>query len=208
MAQAYRSNPTLHGQQATQRATDETYVQARAGWRPTISVAANTGYQRAPYSSFDYAAGTVEGNDAEATITLSQPLYTGGRVANAVRAAEARVHAGQQGLRLVEAQTFQSVILAYMDVLRDQEILEVRRADLETLAREVTETTSRFNLGSQITRTDVAQAEAQRQQAIASLAAGQAQLEISRANYRAAVGKLPGALAQPTPFARVAGNAG
>ncbi len=194
---AYRSNPTLRGQQATLRATDENSVQARTGWRPVVTATANAGYQKGAFASYDYGAGTIETNDAEALLTVNQPLYTGGRVASAVRAADARAQAGQQGLRLVEAQTFQSVILGYMDVLRDQDILSTRRADLQTLARQVSETTARFNLGAQVTRTDVAQAEAQRQAAAASLADAEAQLEASRANYRAATGVWPATLVEP-----------
>ena len=197
LATAYRSSPMLHGQQAAQRAVDETAVQARAGWRPTVTITANAAYQRIPLDSFDYAAGSVETNDAAAALTLNQPLYTGGRVANAVRAADAGVQAGQQGLRATEAQLFQAVILAYMDVLRDQDILAVRQADFSTLERQVRETAARYQLGGPVTRTDVAQAEAQREGASVALADARAQLEASRASYRAAVGAGPGTLVQP-----------
>ncbi len=194
---AYRSNPTLRGQRAAQRGIDETAVQARTGWRPLVTARLDGGYSRGPFDQADLAAGTVESNAAEAAVTVTQPLYTGGRVTNAVRAADARVQAGQQGLRLVEAQTFQAVIQSYMDVLRDQDILTVRRADLTTLERAVAETTSRFKLGAQVTRTDVAQAEAQRDGARASLADADAQLAASRAGYAAVVGAPPGTLLQP-----------
>ncbi len=197
LATAYRSSPMLHGQQAAQRAVDETAVQARAGWRPTVTVTANAGYQRVPFDSFDYAAGSVETNDAAAALTVNQPLYTGGRVANAVRAADARVRAGQQGLRATEAQVFQAVVLAYMDVLRDQDVLSVRQADLATLERQARETAARYQLGGPVTRTDVAQAEAQREGAGVALADARAQLAASRASYRAAVGTAPGMLVQP-----------
>ena len=36
IALAYQNNPTLQAQRANQRAIDETYVQARSGWRPTL----------------------------------------------------------------------------------------------------------------------------------------------------------------------------
>jgi outer membrane protein len=197
LSAAYRTNPVLRGQQATQRAMDETYVQARAGWRPTVSITATGEYVHEPNSIVQYQQGAFDSNDNEAALTVKQPIYTGGRVANAVRAADARVRAGQQSLRLVEAQTFQAVITAYMDVLRDQDILEVRRADLATLQRQVKESQARYKLGAQITRTDVAQAEGQQQQAEAALAAAQAQLAASRGAYIAAVGAPPGKLEQP-----------
>ena len=197
LATAYRSSPMLHGQQASQRAVDETAVQARAGWRPTVTITANAAYQRVPFDSFNYAAGSVETNDAAASLTVNQPLYTGGRVTNAVRAADARVRAGQQGLRATEAQVFQAVVLAYMDVLRDQDILAVRQADLATLERQARETAARYQLGGPVTRTDVAQAEAQREGAGVALADARAQLASSRASYRAAVGTPPSTLIQP-----------
>ncbi len=194
---AYGTSPVLRGQQATRRATGETVEQARSGWRPVLSATLSAGYQREPYDPYDYGLGTIQTNQAQAALTIAQPLYTGGRVGSAVYAADARTRAAQQGVRLAEAQTFQAVIGAYMDVLRDGDILAVRRADLQTLERQVTQTTSRFQLGDAVTRTDVAQAEAQRDDAAASLATAGAQLEASRAGYRTAVGVAPGALLQP-----------
>ena len=172
-------------------------MQARAGWRPTISITAGVGYTQGTNSPVDYAAGTYEANDANASIVLAQPLYTGGRVAHQVQAAQARVLAGQQGLRAAEAQALQAAITAYMDVLRDQDLLRVRQADLETLGRQVNETSARYRLGAAVTRTDVAQAEAQRAQARAQMASAGAQLAASRAEYKAAVGAPAGRLSQP-----------
>ena len=197
LADAYRTNPTLLGQRATQRATDETAVQARAGWRPTISVTANAGYAQQTNSPNSYAAGVYEANDAQAGLVLSQPLYTGGRVAHAVQAAQARILAGRQALRATEAQVLQSAITAYEDVLRDQDILTTRRADLATLTRQVAETSARYRLGAAVTRTDVSQAEARRAQAEAAVSLATAQLDASCAEFRAAVGHAPGKLMQP-----------
>lgn len=51
LAHAYRSNPTLLGEQANQRAVTENSVQARAGWRPTVSVNMDANYQQGPYTN-------------------------------------------------------------------------------------------------------------------------------------------------------------
>ncbi len=197
LALAWRGNPTLRGQQATLRATSETAVQARSGWQPVVTATLDGGYLRAPFDIFDYAAGTGESNDVEALLTVRQPLYSGGRIADSVRAEETRIKAGRQQFRLVQAQVFRSVIGAYMDVLRDQDILAVRRADMTTLAREVAEVTAQYRLGARVTRTDVAQAEAQRRQAVASRDDASARLEASQAAFRAVVGEAPGDLVAP-----------
>src|SRR5687768_392978 len=44
VALAYQNNPTLQAQRATQRALDESYVQARSGWRPTLNFGGGWSY--------------------------------------------------------------------------------------------------------------------------------------------------------------------
>ncbi len=194
---AYHTNPVLQGQRYQQQALDESYVQAKAGWRPTATFNSSATYEREPNSMLDATQGSSAGNLGQASITVSQPIYTGGRTAWAVRAAEASVGAGREELRSVEAQVLLAVIQGYVDVLRDQQILAVRQSDMATLERQVSESSEKFKLG-QVTKTDVAQAEAQLESARVALAAAQAQLEISRAEYAAAVGRTPGELVAPT----------
>ncbi|WP_323992659.1 TolC family outer membrane protein [Nguyenibacter sp. L1] len=200
MTLAYRGNPALLGQQATQRAAAEDEAAARAGWRPTVTAYADASYQQGPYIGA-FALGSVQSNYADTYLSVRQPIYTGGQVANKVRAADARAHAANHALRLTEAQMFQAVIGAYMDVLRDRDILAVRQADLGTLTRQAALTSARYALGGdaarQVTRTDVEQARAQRNAAEVALAAAQAQLTASTAAFRAAVGQDPGPLRQP-----------
>jgi outer membrane protein len=53
VALAYETNPTLQAQRATQRALDENYIQARTGWRPTVTLQAVATYTdlRTPVSA-------------------------------------------------------------------------------------------------------------------------------------------------------------
>ncbi|MBS0333795.1 MAG: TolC family protein, partial [Proteobacteria bacterium] len=53
LALAYQSNPTLLAQRASQRALDENYVQARAGYRPTLSFQGSASYiqTRTPHAA-------------------------------------------------------------------------------------------------------------------------------------------------------------
>src|ERR1700760_4235737 len=46
IALPYQNNPTLQAQRSTQRALDETYVQARSGWRPTLTLGGQLNYTR------------------------------------------------------------------------------------------------------------------------------------------------------------------
>ncbi len=209
IALAYDSNPTLQAQRATQRALDENWVQARSGYRPQASVQGRLGYseQRQPGGVFAdtdnnglrdaWVRNRAESNSAVATLSLSQPLYTGGRVAATVSAAEADILTGRENLRRTETNVLQAVIQSYVDVRRDQEALRIRQENVEVLKRQLEESKARFDVG-EITRTDVAQSEARLASAQSLLTQSQAQLAISRAGYAALVGQNPGDLA-PEP---------
>jgi outer membrane protein len=187
---AYRTNPTLLAQRANQRALDETIVQARSGLRPTISASAGVDYSRVDTD----ALGVVESDGATASISLSQNIWTAGRTARGIDAAEANVRAGRENLREVEQQVMSSVIQAYADVVRDMEILRIRQENITVLRRQLDESNARFEVG-EITRTDVAQSEARLAQSDADLANAQAQLSVSRAAYAAVVGQAPADMA-------------
>jgi len=55
LAQAYRNNPTLNAQRASQRATDELVPQALANYRPRVNASIDSGYQH--YESNVLSAG-------------------------------------------------------------------------------------------------------------------------------------------------------
>ncbi len=209
---ALQNNPTLQAQRATQRALDESYVQARTGWRPTLSLSGTWGYgETATPSKALTALGVIDRNNdgipdggtrshssrVTTGLTFNQPLWTGGRVAAAVNAANADVLAGRENLRRVEAAVLVSVIQAYSDVRRDQQALAIRQENVKVLTRQLEESQARFDVG-EVTRTDVAQSQARLSQAQALLQSAVAQLAISRASYAAVVGQNPGELA-PEP---------
>ncbi|WP_374406400.1 TolC family outer membrane protein [Pelagerythrobacter sp.] len=187
IAAAYATNPDLAEAQARQDALAEAPEQARAGGRPTVSVDAGAGYDS-----------IGSGNSGSATIRSSLPIWTGGRVSSAVRAADADVAAGEQRVRDREAAVLERVVIAYADVLFAQEAVEVARIGIERLDRQVEEAQSRFDLG-EATRTDVEQLRAQRASVVANLADAQAALIAAIATYRAVVGQEPDALVADVP---------
>lgn len=198
VAMAYQTNPTLQAQRATQRALDENWVQARSGWRPNLTSSATVNWTKVAYPSALRSINKhVEGNQSQLNFVLSQPLWTGGRTAAAVSAAQADILQGRENLRRIESQVLQAVIQSYEDVRRDEQALAIRQEDLTVLQKQLEESRARFDVG-EITRTDVAQSEARLASAQAQLQTAQAQLAISRASYAAVVGQNPGTLA-PEP---------
>ncbi len=198
IALAYQTNPTIQSQRATQRALDETYVQARTGFRPSASVTATVGRQLTNAG----LGGGGDNNSSSVALNINQPLYTGGRVASQVTAAEADVLGGRETLRRVEIGVLRNVIQVYVDVRRDQQRLAISQENVAVLRRQLEESKARFDVG-ELTRTDVAQTEARLAAAQASLASSQAQLAISRSDYAAIVGQNPGQLAPEPPLSKV-----
>lgn len=182
IATAYETNPQLAAARARQEALSETPEQARALGRPTLGLGGGAGYDR-----------LNGGSSAAATVSTAMPIWTGGRVPAAVRAARGDVAAGAEGLRDVEAAVLQSVVSAYAALLYNQQAVEVARVGIERLDGQVAEARSRFGLG-QATRTDVAQLEAQRASVAANLADAEGALQTAAAAYRAIVGQDAGAL--------------
>jgi len=96
----------------------------------------------------------------------------------------------------VETTVFQAVAQAYLDVVRDQTLVEVSRNNEAVLRKQLDATRDRFRVG-EVTRTDVAQAESSLAQATAQRITAEGTLESSRANFARAVGHPPGRLIMP-----------
>lgn len=185
---AYATNPQLAAARARQEALAEAPEQARAAGRLTAAADAGAGYDRLGF-----------GRAGSATASATLPIWTGGRVTSAVRAANNDVAAGAEGLRDTEAAILESVVAAYADLLYNQQAVEVARVGIERLDAQVAEARSRFELG-QATRTDVAQLEAQRASVLANLADAEGTLDTIAAAYRAIVGQAAGMLSAEVPL--------
>ncbi len=192
VALAYQSNPAILAQRAQVRALNETYVQARSNWGPRVSVDVN-----AEGEDLRMQAQTYKGRGTGANLTVTQPLFTGGRVSAAVEAAEGDVRSARERLRQAEADLLQRVVTAYVSVRRDQGISTVAHQTVTVLQQQLEETRAKVDVREN-TRTDLAQAEARLAAAQAQAFNADAQLASSRALYLNAVGQNPGALA-PEP---------
>jgi outer membrane protein len=196
-AYTYNNNPQLLAQRALLRATDELVPQALSNWRPTVTFTGQAGETR---SGFAAGAGTPTqfASIVNRSIDLQvvQPVYRGGRTEAQTRQSINTVQATRAQTLATETTVFQSVAQFYLDVVRDQTLVEVNRSNEAVLKRQLEATQDRFRVG-EVTRTDVAQAESSLAQATATRITSEGTLEISRANYARAVGHPPGRLIMP-----------
>ena len=195
LAKAYENNPTLTGARAGQRANDENVPIQKAPGLPSVGVSAD--FQEnlvLPGNSF-----FTPGRSFSTGAQLSVPIYQGGAVRNAVRAAKYRVEAGQADLRATEASVFAQVVGAYMDVIRDQAIVQLNQKNVSVLRTNLQATSDRFEIGD-LTRTDVAQSEARLALAEGDLRTAESNLIRSRESYIRLVGDAPVDLQPPPPL--------
>ncbi len=192
MVAAYTNNPALKAERARQRGTDELVPQALSGWRPTVSA---EGSVSRVWSDSSISTAT-DVTPRSVSIGLSQPVFRGFKTINGTKSAEASVEAGRQGLLAIEQDTLFKAIQAYMNVIRDRQVVGLRQKNVEVLKKQLTAAEERFKVG-EITRTDVAQSRARVSGARSNLASAKAGLAASVAGYLSVVGHAPGSLKYP-----------
>jgi outer membrane protein len=209
LVRAYQNNPQLNAQRAQVRSTDENVPQALSGYRPKVALTASAGYQYTDVNS-------TQGGDANrivrteihganaprsAGLTVTQTLFNGQQTANRTRAAESQVSGAREALRVLEQSVLLSAATIYMDYLRDAAIVEVQNSNVRVLEQTLKQTRDRFNVG-EVTRTDVAQSEAQLAAGRTQLLTAEANLTTTRANFRRIIGNEPVSLAPGSPVDR------
>lgn len=210
LVRAYQNNPQLNAQRALVRSTDENVPQALSGYRPKVSVTASAGYQYTDTLSTaggSAAVGVVRTETHGANpprsvgATVTQTLFNGQQTANKTRVAESQVSGAREGLRVLEQTVLLSAATIYMDYLRDSAIVEVQKSNVRVLEQTLKQTRDRFNVG-EVTRTDVAQSEAQLAAGRTQELTAEANLNTTRSNFRRIIGNEPQNLAPGSPVDR------
>lgn len=202
LVNAYFANPTINAQRAAVRVTDEQVPQALAGYRPQVFGNAQADLER---SRTQTPAGTTNRGTAYPRgygVTAQQNIFNGFQTGNLVRSAESQVLAAREQLRHTEQIVLLNAVVAYMTVIRDSGIVQLQQQNVQALREQLRATNDRFQVG-ELTRTDVAQAQARLSAAEALYSAAVAALNASRAAYRRDVGADPGQLKGARPYEKV-----
>jgi outer membrane protein len=207
---AYLTNPDINAQRAAVRVADEGVPKANAGYLPTVEAQGNIAIARSQANEI-VPNGNGGFSQTPTANFLSKPrgfglqanetVFNGNRTLNSIRQAESQVFGAREQLRNTEQSTLFSAVSAYMDVLQDTAILGLDRNNVDVLKEQLRETRDRFTVG-EVTRTDVAQAEASLASAQATALTAEATLQSAVARYRQVIGDQPTSLAPVKPIAR------
>ncbi|XAO71972.1 MAG: TolC family protein [Acetobacteraceae bacterium] len=192
LASAYLTNPTLQQERAKLRATDEQVPEALAGWRPTIQPNLAGSYYKgfnaygAQSASPGSPFGTPASNRSYATpgysagVAIQQPIYQGGKTTAKTHQAENTVRAERAQLIATEQQVFLDTVDSYIGVVQAEQLLQINMNNKRVLSQQLEATRIRFRDG-EITKTDVAQAQAAVSYAEANLRNAEGSLQAAQA---------------------------
>jgi TolC family type I secretion outer membrane protein len=201
LARAYETNPQLLAIRARLRATDESVAQAVSGWRPTVTVTGNVGKTHSSSSGgSSSSSGSQNRTPRSGSLSVTQNLYQGGRTTAQISRSENQVQAERARLLDTEQAVMLQAATAFMNVVRDQAVLELNINNEKVLKRQLEAARDRFRVG-EVTRTDVAQAEARLSRATADRIGSEGDLISSRAVFRNVIGDWPGTLKAAKPLA-------
>jgi outer membrane protein len=197
LASAYKNSKLLDQNEALLRAADEDVAQAVARLRPVINFVAQA---QNTDTNPDRA---TDGLQKTMTLALQWTLLDFGRNRLGVEIAKETVLATREALKDLEAQVLLSAVSAYVDVRLQAEIVSLRQSNVRLIGQELKAAQDRFDVG-EVTRTDVAIAEARLAAARSGLAAAEGDFKVARERYKAVVGDYPGNLAGLPPLPKTA----
>lgn len=206
LVRSYVNNPQLNAQRAATRSADENVPLANAGYLPKASATGSVGFGHTDLTTpggnlVRSSTTSTDGVPRGVGLSVSQTLFDGYRTPNSVRQAESNVFGSRETLRNIEQSVLQSAAQAYMDVLRDTAVLDLRASNIKVLEEQLRQTQDRFKVG-EVTRTDVAQAEAGLAGSRADYFTAQSNLQNSIASFRQVVGVQPTRLEPASPVTR------
>jgi outer membrane protein len=188
---AYAHNPTITSSLTAVKAAAENIAIKRASTLPVIGA---NGSLSDSFASNPFLGGTGGGitqqPSASVGLGYSQTLFDNHKTDAQVEQARAQVEVAQQTLRGTEASVLSSVVDAYMNVILNTQMVQLRTDTVTFYQSQVKAAQDRQNIGEG-TKIDVAQAQAALANAVAQQKASQALLQTAQASYLHWVGHRP-----------------
>lgn len=208
LAKAYLNSGLLAQNRALLHAANEDVASAVASLRPILSYSASID-QQDTYVVAGRPSSLVDTSVSQTTATIaltgSLTIYNFGSGRMGVEAAKESVLATREALRGIEQTVLLNAVSAYMQVQATAQIVNLQENNLRVLTEELRAARERFEVG-EITRTDVALAEAQVASSRSDLVAAQGDLTDAQAFYIAVTGELSNSINQPGKVPSVTSN--
>ena len=191
LSDAYANSGLLEQNRAVLRAADEDVAQAVSRLLPVLSWSTSVSRQSPSNPGSDAVQGAL-------SLSAQMTIYDGGANRYAVAAQKELVLGTRQALRAVEQQVLFRAVQAYTAILSANALINLRENNLRLLTQEQRAAQDRFDVG-EVTRTDVALAQARLAEARSLLVSARGDLDQARAEFEIAVGRPAGSLTAVPP---------
>jgi outer membrane protein, adhesin transport system len=170
----------------------EEHNQAKALWMPSIDFRGDTGYERTDTP-------TINGESLfrnSAGLSLTQLLFDGFGAQNEIKRQKYRTESAAHRVGEVSEFVGLDIIQAYLEVLRQRDLLAIARANVEDHQKIFGTIQTGANAGT-VTDGDVSQANARSAQARATVASTEQDLRVAESLFIQKAGEMPGDMTFP-----------
>lgn len=191
LAKAYTSNPTLEAQRKELESNLYLIPEAQSNFRPSLGVSGSADWRRTDNEIANPVPSTVSKTDLstqEMAVSLTQPLYRGGRTRAEVNEARNLVMSNIALLTQTEQDVLLDAVTAYFNLEQARATLRLRKKNEAVLDEQLQATNDRFNVG-ELTKTDVSQAESRLAESKANRIAAEGDVEQAIAVYEQIIGE-------------------
>ena len=190
--EALNANPEVVASIYHQKAKQEELQQAKSGNFPTVDLSVGVGKESSE-NSFTKSVGEEDYltlTRSEAAIVVRQNLFSGFSTTNVVKSARAQVDSAGHAVSSTAQYTALNAINAYLSVLKNTQLLELSKQNLEAHEKIFSQIKSRSEKG--VGRgADLDQTIGRLALANANVIADASKLQDARVNYQRVVGTLP-----------------
>jgi len=191
---AYANNPDLMSALLSVKSAAEDIALRKAGKLPTIALNADVG------AGFAVTGGAATTSHSyRLGLSYQQTLFDNFKTESQIEQARALSELSTYTLRNAEQNVLLSVATAYMAVIRDTQLVQLRESNVAFFQAQVDSSDQRLRLGEG-TKIDVSQAQSRLAQSVASYRSAIASLQTSQASYQRWVGHKPQNLSQDFNF--------
>ncbi|UJQ95079.1 TolC family outer membrane protein [Mariluticola halotolerans] len=185
LASAYANNPQIASALLSVKMSAEDIATRKAGKLPTIAASAEM------KSSWTVSGGPGTSNQSSSVgLSYSQTLFDNLVTDAQIESARAYSVVAKEGLRTAEQNVLLSAASAYLDVVTNTKLVQLRAENVKFLQAQVQSSNDRLDIGEG-TRIEVSQADASLASAIASYKSAIANLQTSQASYQRWIGHKP-----------------
>ncbi|GAA4030678.1 TolC family outer membrane protein [Actimicrobium antarcticum] len=188
--QTLRTNPDVLADASRRLSTDQALRAARGGFLPKVDLALGVGREWSDNVTTRAAGGTSLLTRNEASLTLNQMLFDGDQVQSEVDRNQARVVSAANRVGGTSEQTALRAIEAYLEVLRNRDLVVLTSANADVHLRTFDQIKIRSDSGVG-RKADLEQISARQGLAKANLTSAEANLRDAEINFLRIVGVAP-----------------